>query len=273
MPNNITVTEADVFIPEIWSKETIADTESKLVLAKLAWNFDRDCKMGDTVHVPSLSNLVANDKLKNVKVQLQAPTETNTDILIDTHKEVSFLIEDLAATQASRDLRAPYTQKAGYALAKAKDTSLAALAAGFSQTKGTYNTAITTDVILDSIQLLDEADAPEMDRSFVFRPDVKRDLLDLAAYTSSDYVEGRPVQTGSIGNLYGVNTYMSMNIYKTGNNTNNMLFQKEAIAIATQKNLRVQSTYSLEDLGWLTVADEVWGVKEMRDDHGVLIKT
>jgi N4-gp56 family major capsid protein len=273
MANNITVTEADVFIPEIWSKELIADTESKLVLGKLAWSFDKDAKMGDTIHVPSLTNLVANDKLKNVEVQLQAPTETNTDISINKHKEVSFLIEDLAQTQSHRDLRAPYTEKAGYALAKAMDTDLATLAASFSQTKGTYNTAITTDVVLDSIELLDTADAPENDRYFVFRPDVKRDLLDLAAYTSSDYVEGRPVQTGSIGMLYGVNTYMSTNIAKSVNNTNNMLFQKEAIALAKQKNVRVQSDYEIKELGWVTVADCVYGVKEMRDDHAVLVKT
>lgn len=273
MPNNITVTEADVFIPEIWSKETIAATESNLVLGKLAWDFTKESGTGDTIHVPSLSNLVANDKLKNVKVQMQAPTETNTDISLDTHKEVSFLVEDMAATQANRDLRAPYVKKAGYALAQAMDTALAALAAAFSQTKGTYNTAITTDVVLDSIELLDEADAPEMERYFVFRPDVKRDLLDLAAYTSSDYVGGRPVETGSIGNLYGVSTFMSTNIYKTGSNTNNMLFQKEAIALGKQKDVRVQSEYSLEDLGWLTVADCIFGVKEMRDDHAVLVKT
>lgn len=273
MPNNITVTEADVFIPEIWSKDTVVATESKLVLGKLAWSFDKDAKMGDTIHVPSLSNLVANDKVKNVKVQLQAPTETNTDISLDTHKEVSFLVEDMAQTQSSRDLRAPYTEKAGYALAKAMDSSLAALAASFSQTKGTYNTAITTDVVLDSIELLDEADAPENDRYFVFRPDVKRDLLDLAAYTSSDYVGGRPVETGSIGSLYGVDTYMSTNIYKTGSNTNNMLFQKEAIALAKQKNVRVQSDYDVQELGWVTVADCIYGVKEMRDNHAVLVKT
>ncbi len=273
MPNNITITEADVFIPEIWSKETIEATESNLVLGKLAWSFDKEAGSGDVIHVPSISNLVANDKLKNVKVQLQAPTETNTDIPLDTHKEVSFLVEDMAQTQASRDLRKPYVKKAGYALAKAMDSDLATLAASFSQTKGTYNTAITTDVVLDSIQLLDEADAAENERYFVFRPDVKRDLLDLAAYTSSDYVGGKPVETGNIGMLYGVGTYMSNNIAKSSNNTNNMLFQKEAIALGKQKNVRVQSAYNIEELGFVTVADCIYGVKEMRDDHAVLVKT
>lgn len=273
MANNMTVTTGDVFIPEIWSKETINEVQSKLVLANLVWRFDRDCKMGDTVHVPSLTNFVANDKVKNLPVQYQAPTETNTDISINKHKETSFLIEDLLATQAARDLRAPYTENAAYAISKAIDTDIAALAASLSQTKGTYNTAITTDVILDSIELLDLADVPETDRWFAFRPDVKRDLLDLSNYVSADYVDGRPVQTGKVGALYGVSTHMSTNLYKSGNNTNNMLCHKHALALAVQKAPRVQSEYDIDYLGHKVVTDVVYGVKEMRDAFGVLVKT
>jgi len=158
-------------------------------------------------------------------------------------------------------------------MAKAIDSSIGALAAALSQTYGTYNTAITTDVVLDSIEQLDLNDVPEMDRVFVFRPDVKRDLLDLAAYTSSDYIEGRPVQTGSIGNLYGVSTYMSTNLVKSGNNTNNMMFHKEALALAMAQSPRMQTEYELRDLSTLAVCDAVYGVKEMRDSFGILVKS
>lgn len=271
---NITTTTAAAFIPEIWSKEVISAVESNLVLAPLVWRFDAEAKkFGDTIHVPSLSNLVANDKVANLPTSPQAPTETNTDILLDKHKETTFFVEDIAETQSMQDQMGLYTKKAGYAIAKAIDTDLAALAASFSQTYGTYNTAITTDVLLDSIEALDEAEAPADSRYFVFRPDVKRDLLDLAAYTSSDYVNGSPVVTGSIGDLYGVSTFMSTNIYKTGTSTNNMLFQKDAIALAMQTSPRTQSAYDLEYLGNRVTVDTVYGVLEMRDTFGVLIKT
>jgi len=273
MANNITNTEADVFIPEIWSKEIIKAVESKLVLAPLVWRYDKEAKMGDTIHVPSLTNLDANNKVANVSVTLQAPTETNTDISIDTHKEASYVIEDITELQSNRNLRGLYTEKASYAIAKAMDTDLAALAAGFSQTKGAYNTAITTDVILDSIELLDLADVPEDDRFFCFRPDVKRDLLDLTAYVSSDYVDGKPVQTGNIGSLYGLQTFMSTNLVKTGNNTDNMLFHRQALALAVAQAPRVQTDYEQRELGYLTTVDTVYGVKEMRDTFGVLVKS
>ncbi len=271
--NNITNTEADVFIPEIWSQEVIRATNPKFVLANLVWRFDKEAKMGDTIRVPSVSNLVANDKVKNIPVAKQAPTETNTDIAINTHKEVSYMIEDITELQSNRNLRNLYTEPASTALADAVDGSLAALASGFSNTKGTYNTAITTDVVLDSIEVLDLADVPESERYFVFRADVKRDLLDLAAYTSSDFVDGKPVQSGMIGSLYGVQTFMSNNLVISGSNTNNMLFHKQALALAMAQAPRAQVDYSLSDLGWLSVIDCVYGVKEMRDDFGVLVKT
>jgi hypothetical protein len=272
--SNMTTTTGGVFIPEVWSKKVIAEVESKLVLANLVSRYDVDVqKDGDKIHVPSVSNLVANDKVAGVEVSPQAPTETEVEIALDQHKEASFLVEDILKVQAKHDIMGAYTGKASYAIAKAVDSSLATLGSGFSTTYGTYNTAITTDVILDSIEALDNADVPEEDRVFVFRPDVKRDLLDLSTYTSKDFVSGAPVSTGMIGDLYGVKTYMSTNIVKSGNNTNNMLFQKEALALAMQKAPRVQSEYSLADLADLVVVDAMYGVKEMRDDFGVLVKT
>lgn len=273
MPN-ITQTTNAVFIPEVWSGDTIKATRSKLVLANLVKRHDKDVmKYGDTIHVPLVSQFTANDKLPNTKTSPQAHTETEVQIAIDKHKEVTFIIEDIAEIQSEQNLRSIYTDEAGYAIAKAVDSDLAALAAGFSTTYGTYNTAITTDVVLDSIEALDLADVPEDNRHFVYRPDVKRDLLDLATFTSSDFVNGRPVSTGAIGDLYGVMTYMSTNIVKTGNNTDNMLFHKDALALAMQKNIRSQSEYDQDYLADKFTTDCVYGVKEMRDDFGILVKT
>lgn len=273
MPN-MTPTTGAVFIPEVWSKDVIRAVRSKLVLANLVKRHDRDiAKFGDTIHVPNVSNLAANDKVAGVQVSPQAVTESEVQITINKHKEVSFVVEDVLKAQSDYDLMSEYTDAASYGISLAIDDDLAALASGFSQTFGTYNTAITTDVVLDSIEQLDVNDVPQENRSFVYRPDVKRDLLDLSTYTSEDFVDGRPVRTGMVGRLYGVDTYMSTNIVKSSNNTDNMLFHKDAIALALQKAPRVQSEYSLRDLGWLTVCDTMYGVKEMRDTFGILVKT
>jgi len=273
MANYITNTEADVFLPEVFSMEVIRETNPKMVLANLVKRFDQEAKLGDVIHVPSVSNFVANDKLANVPVAFQANTETNTDININQHKETSFLIEDITELQSKQGLMGHYSDAASTAIARAVDSSIAALASGFSTVEGAYNTAITTDVILDSIEDLDLVDAPESDRYFCFRSDVKRDLLDLAAYTSSDFVDGKPVQTGNIGSLYGVQTFMSNNLVITGNNTNNMLFHKDAIGLGMAQMPRVQTQYSVADLGTKLVVDTVYGVSELRDNFGVLVRS
>ena len=273
MLNNITKTKAQAMIEEIWSKEVVRDTNPKLVLAPLVWNFDKEAKHGDTIHVPSLSNLEANDKQPNMPVTLQAPTETNTDILIDQHKEVSYIIEDITELQSNRALRQMYTEPMTTAISRAIDTSLAELGAAVSQEVGSYNTALTTDVLLEGIEKLDENEVPFEDRHFIFKPDTKKELLQLNAYTSGDFVSGKPVETGLIGDLYGVKTYMSNNIVKAGDNTNNMLFHKQAFAIANAQKPRVQVGYELLSLGTASVCDAVWGVKEMRPDFAVLVKT
>jgi|TARA_Y100000310_G_C20701923_1_gene830808 N4-gp56 family major capsid protein len=271
---NLTTTTSANFLPEIWSKEIIRATEDNLVLADLVWRFDADvAQAGDTIHIPALSNLVANTKTAGLPVSFQAPTEGVTNLSVNTHREASFLLEDITKIQSSYDLMSEYTSKAGHAIAEAIDSSLAALATGFSQNNGTYNTAITTDVVLDSIQNLDEANAPQDNRAFVFRPDVKRDLLDLSTYTSSDFIGGKPVESGQLGTLYGVDVFMSMNIAKSGNNTSNMMFHKEALALALQSAPRVQSDYSIDDLAHKVVVDALYGVVETRDLFGVEVRT
>jgi hypothetical protein len=51
-----------------------------------------------------------------------------------------------------------------------------------------------------------------------------------------------------------------------------MLFHKTAIGLAVQKALRVQAQYDVPLLATHLVADSVYGVAGLRDDHGVVIR-
>lgn len=71
-----------------------------------------------------MSNLSANTKTANISVTLQAPTESDTSISINTHQEASFLVEDILKVQSNFDLMSEYTSKSGFAIAEAIDTNL-----------------------------------------------------------------------------------------------------------------------------------------------------
>lgn len=274
MSTNVNNTTANVFRPEKWSTDVTRDVEASLVLWPLTHSYSSMVKdNGKSVHIPTITNLVANDKVQNTSVSFQAPTETDVELLLDQHKEASFVLENITEIQANVDLSSEYTSKAAYALAQARDTFVAGFASTFSQTKGTYNTAITTDVILDSIQLLDDANVPQDDRHFVMKPKTKRDIIDITTYISNDFVGGRPVENGKLGSVYGVNTYMTTQIVQTGTSTNNMMFHRDAIGTAMQKEITTNSDYSVSKIGTEVVTDEVYGGIEVRDTFGVLIKS
>lgn len=270
---NITINTANNFIATKWSTDVIRAREAKLVLANAVKRYDADSKSGNTILIPSISHLTANAKVPGVKVSFQAPTEANITLSLNQHYECSFLIEKIAEIQSNVNLNSEYTNETGYAIAKAIDSSIAALATGFANTVGVYNTAITTDVILDAQMTLDQADVPEEDRHFVIKPKTKRDIIDITTYISNDFVNGKPVETGELGMIYGAKAHMTNQVVQSGNNTNNMLFHRDAIALGMQREITTNSEYSVPDIGDIVVTDAIWGVVERRDDHGVLVKS
>jgi hypothetical protein len=221
----------------------------------------------------------------NTQVSLQSPTESQITLSVNNHKYAAFLVEDMEKAQSNVNLMAEYTSKAGYAVKKALDTSLANLATGFSQSAGTYNTALTESTLLDAVLLLDNADVPQNDRCFVLRPKGVRELRAVDDYTRYDGTgyagnvaagslgDGSKIRpNGLVGMLYNAGVYMTTQIAQSGNNISNMLFHKDALAAAVQQLPRVQSEYKLEYLGWLTVVDILYGVVELRDNAGVELK-
>jgi N4-gp56 family major capsid protein len=283
---DITTTTAAVFIPELWSMETLRAQEAALVVAPLVKRYDSLVKgRGDTVHIPEVSNLVANDKVANTDVTLQSVTESERTIAIDKWKEASFLVEDVVKVQSNYDLMAEYTSKAGYAIAQTIDSDLLALYSTFTNPAvGTYGTDITDPVLVAAIQALDEANAPMEDRAIVLKPSQKAALMKLDKFVKADYLgqydNPTPVKRGPNnrylwGEIYGVPVYYTTQVPVdgVGPDTHNMAFHKEAMALALQLAPRTQGTYWQRSLGWLVTVDSIYGSAGLRLDHGVEIKS
>lgn len=277
---NVTVTTAATWIPEVWSDDILRVVEANLIIGPRVHNYSAAVeKCGDIIHVPSLTEISATAKTAGTDVSFTANTESEVQITIDQHWYAAVKVEDIAQTQAKANLRSEYTNTIGYSIAKKMDATLAALATGFSQTSGTTNTALTDAVILTSIQYLDDANAPFTDRHFVIKPAAKKDILSLdkfVLFQNTGAVNGSSrVLNGNLGEIYGVEIGVTTQITQSASPVTNqhMMFHKDALGLATQESVRVQSQYSLESLAWKVVADAIWGVKEMRDTFGVLVKS
>jgi len=274
----MTSTSHSEFIPEIWAGKVIYAAESRLVAQPLVTDYTSFAGgsegFGDTIHVPSISDFVANNKALNTAVTLQTPSETLTDLLVNKHKEASYLIEDRLRSVAINRYLDFYSQKAGYAIAKAIDTDILAEYANAATSVGDGNTKITRANIVSALFNLDDADVPMEERAFVIAADGLADLRDLDEFTlyRNTGQSPAPIVTGAVGEVLGLPVYMSTNVpvaSGTPNVVHNLVLQKEAIGYAMPQPPRPQNDYILEFLGWLFVVDTIYGIKTFRSDFMV----
>ena len=281
--SHVTNTTAATFIPQIWSDEIIATYESSLVVRPLVRAMSMVGKKGDTVHIPKPDRGSVNAKLSENQVTLNAGTTTELVITIDQHFEYSRLIEDITDVQALSSLRKFYTEDAGYALAKQVDSALIAeanigftekqsfVAGGLAPEAGATTTAFNDAGFREAIRMFDDADVPGDSRVMVIPPAVKRDLLGISNYVSSDFVSGQPVVSGKIGTLYGVDFYVSTNLTGNAGEKNCLLMHKDALVIAEQLGVRTQTQYKQEYLADLMTSDTIYGVETYRPENGITI--
>ncbi len=299
-------TNADKFIPEIWSDEVIAAYKKNLVLANLVNKMTMRGKKGDTLHIPKPTRGAASAKAANTVVNIQADTESEVQVVINKHFEYSRFIEDIVEVQALASLRRFYTEDAGYALAKKVDDELFTLGQTFGDgtsdwthsnsyyidastglTAYAEDTVVPADVFTDAgfralINLMDDADVPMDNRFFVVPPSWRAAIMGIDRYNRSDFVDGRGVQNGQIGSLYGIDIYVSSNcpvIETDAQNTATaggdikaaILAHKDAMVLAEQLAVRSQTQYKQEYLSTLYTADTLFGVKTVRPEAGFVL--
>lgn len=301
--------DAATFIPEIWSDEIVAAYQKNLVLANLVKKMSMEGKKGDTIHVPKPTRGSAYAKSENTAVTVQNATESEVQVSINQHYEYSRLIEDITEVQALSSLRQFYTEDAGYALATQVDTKLHSLATGLGTsgtTSTTYlnnvgtffndasnglstytaDTVVSADVFSDAafrgiIQKLDDQDVPMDNRSFIVPPVVRNTIMGVDRYVSSDFVNNGQVTSGRIGQLYGIDVYVSTNcptVEAAGDNSASsvdslgaLLLHKDALVLAEQVGVRSQTQYKQEWLANLFTSDTIYGAAVLRPASGLTL--
>ena len=307
-------TAAGTFIPEIWSDEVIAAYQKNLKMSPLVKKLSMTGKKGDVIHIPKPVRGSANAKAEATAVTIQANLESELTVTIDRHFEYSRFIEDIVDVQALNSLRQFYTSDAGYALALQVDTDLmnaftgvgdgtrtqspAATGADWVNSNVYYSnagsalaayavdTVATGDNFSDAvfrelIKLMDDADVPMEDRCLVVPPAARKTIMGIERYVSSDFRDDRTVKSGLIGNVYGIDVYVSSNcpvIETAAENSASsldtrgcMFFHKDAIVHAEQMSVRSQTQYKQEYLSTLYTADTLYGVEVYRPESGFVL--
>lgn len=293
---NITTTQLNDSIPVIVAAEALGYLKANTVLARLvARDWDNEvARYGQVIDIPFTGALSVNDKAANTVVTLQAPADTKVTATLNKHKEVSFLIEDIAKFFARPDVQSQYVEDAMAVVAEQIDADIAALYSGLSQSiDATVGLGETN--FREARRLLNSAKAPLGNRSAVLHEDAEYEFLGIERAVNRDYAEslGQAAAVAFVGRFMGFDVFLDQKIVATGGQAKNLFFHRNALALVTRPlatapegmgvvqrvmnedgvGLRVTMSYNPDHLGVQITIDVLYGVAELRDSHGVVVST
>ncbi len=293
---NIGVGELSNSLATIVAADALGALKANAVLARLInRDFDENvASYGQTIDIPFSGALSVNDKAADTVVTLQTPSDTKATVVLNKHKEVSFLIEDIGRAMARPDMLTLYMADGMIALAEQIDIDIAALYSGFSQTIDA-TAGLGEDDFREGRRLLNAASAPLANRFAVLHEDAEFEMLGIERVVNRDYAEslGSGAADSFSGRFLGFDIFMDQKITIASSEAKNLFFQKNAVVMATRPlppapagsgvaqsvmaedgiGLRATVSYSADHLGVQVTIDVLYGVAELRDSHGVVVST
>lgn len=251
------------YIQERWTRDIQKPFDKMLAIKKLVQDRSSDVAGGgDVLNIPFTGTVNARAKAASTAITYDSPEGTPVTLSVDKHYYVGVLIEDIAKVQASYNLQSAFKNRMSEALARQIDTDLMALYASAGTTVG-GGTAIDDADVLSVVAAFDAANTPASQRYGVVGHNTKTDLLGVNKYVAYDQTgkEGVAV-SGDLdlqANLYGMQIYHSGNV-PTSTTGRNLFFHKSAINVAQQRKPMFHTEYSVDQLGWKTALDTIYGV-------------
>lgn len=282
-------------IPTIVAAEALGYLKNNTVLARLvARDWDNEvAQWGQTIKIGYPGSLSANDKAAETAITLQNPAASEYTVTLNKHKEISFIIDDLGRFVARPDWFTTYMEAAVSVLAEAIDGDIAALYSGFSQTIDASGGLAEANFRLAQ-KYLNSAKAPQRQRYAVLHEDAIYEATGIERIVNRDYAEslGSLAAENLVGKFAGFEIFMDQGI-KTATTQKNLFFHRNAMVLATRPlpaapagmgvvqsildedgiGLRVTVSYDHDYLGAKVTLDVLYGVAELRDNHGVVVST
>ena len=268
------------FVPEIWSNQIIDSAKKELV----AWDatdhsWQTDLKYGDTVNIGITNHVTATEVTVGSKASsLDIATGTKLQLVMDQWYEAPIDIDYMTLRQSHVDWGAQCRNEAEYAIRLKVDLSVTALFAALysAAIQGADGSEVTDDLLIDCMEILDEADVPrDGNRFLIVDPSVIADMMKYDKFVSSLYVQQGAVENGTVAKnhpIYGCHVRVTNNLtaYSTGNYA--AMLHRKAIASALQ--IETPWMKEFEELHQRRYQHEaLWGVLEVRDAFGVCFYT
>ena len=273
-------TNASTFMQDLWSKLTADSREENLLFSGLLdrrYEEEAGAQPYDVINIQSVGNFTVGATLSAGGSLTHAAATYNAQVVltIDTHAYRSFDIETEFELMSNINQMEKLSHKAGYAVALKVDDDAAGLVDDFSQTVGVLAVALSFDDVLKAKRILDDAIAPEDSRYFVMAPLQQSEFMKDERVINNSYAKSvgsieNGAGRGKFAHIAGFDWYMTGNV--EGSNAaghDNGFWQKEAAALAIIDNMRTVSMYEIDTDSTKVAVHSIYGLKEIRDDHGV----
>lgn len=267
--------------PTITSAEVIEFREANLGFSGTVSTKYTDDGVGVTkrwmpITLPNSGAARSKSEGNDTSITFDVSTETDVSLTINQWYYSAFDLEEFENSLSIVDLQGEYTKAAAYVVNLAVDDALAALPDNFSQTVGTLITPLADADIRRAIQYLEDANVPmNEDVFFAMSPATKSGLLGIDRYASSDFNRGggANIVTGEFGDIYGLRCWQSTNVEGTNAaGHDNAIYHRDAMALAWRVKPMTQNFDDIDTLSHQTAIQTIFGVVEVRDDHGVWAK-
>ncbi len=274
-----TPANSDKVIDEVWAKEILENRRNRLVMEQLV-NHDYEGQIknhGDTVHIISLPDMVAQDIVPGTEMTVTPLVPTEQLLVIDQYKGVPAEVQDMLMKQSTYDLRRPYTEKIGFALADAIDKYLIGLAVAGVAGGNTLTavSALNKAALVAAHAKLDSLNVPTEGRSLIINGFGKADLRLDQDMTWADR-QGNGVSiagAGYAGTIYDTPVYVTNQVPKINSNANwaFILIHRDALTAAVQIDPEVETDRRVLSKSWIVAGSTLFGGKVIRPDHIVVI--
>lgn len=295
MADTLGVVQMDAFIPEIVANVALGRLRNaSALLPTVTRNSElTTATLGKKVLVPKRGTVTSHDKAAGTAVTPQNPTATQVEVELDTHKEVTFILEDVAAAMANPEALNGYVEDGMIELAERIDTAILAKYADAGDSVGSAGTDVDADLVVDARKALTDAKAPLSDRYLVVSSKDEAALLKEEKFTSAQVIAdaGQAMREAFLGRKYGFSILVHQGVVETGSSptsTHNMAYQKGAICVATRPlplppegmgvkaayvqdpesglGIRVLYSYDTDLLGLKVTLDVLYGVETLREE-------
>ena len=223
------------FIQTIWSKKIQDDLELKCKLVdNCLRDYEGDCKYARTVKILGVGEPTIGD-YTGADIEIEEMSDRGQELTIDQQKYFAFYVDDVNQAQSVPGLKEKYQEKAVHGLAVARDSYVATLIKG--ATNSTTATALTQEAVKEAI---DEAIVALRERNFdeegviEITPAVYNVFKNCLITLSTNNLE--LIKKGIVGVYDDFNVIMSNNMAKDSTYAYCCIRGKKAVAFAGQIN-------------------------------------